>query len=143
MFQLCLDYSLHPNDIFHQTRMIIIRFAHTGWRFFVTVIFPDFSLLFPNFQVANFFLYTGKRKGKSFMCYIPLIRIIEFPDYSKNLKDSLTFPGFSRSFQDSLTFPGFPDFPENGYNPAQRIHVVRQISFDSDGKKTYLTCGST
>ena len=28
-----------------------------GGHFFVTIIFPDFSLLFPDFQAANFFLY--------------------------------------------------------------------------------------
>ena len=73
-----------------------------GGHFFITIIFPDFSLLFPDFQAANFFCILVKEQGNRSCAAFLFIRIIKFPDYSKNLKDS-------------LTFSGFPDFPENGH----------------------------
>jgi len=84
-----------------------VKFLFQGDHFFVTIIFPDFSLLFSDFQAANFSLYSGKRIRKSFMCYIPFHQNNQIPWLLKKPK---RFPDFSRFFPGLSKYPDFSQF---------------------------------
>jgi len=73
-----------------------------GGHFFRTIIFPDFSQLFLDFQTANFSLYTGKVLRTSFMCYISFHQNDEIPWL---LEKPQRFPDFSRFSKFSREWP--------------------------------------